>query len=204
MKKLIVVLMCLISLLLGVLYGNNISWEKRLVKTVDRCVEIVGVYKNSYDKCVKEKKQKFKLINWVLENNNYSNPLHLSQIISMVDVASLEYDAPLIIAIAKVESGFRSLATSEKGCIGVMQINPIHCPKYNISSIDLYSVPINVWVACQLLKKWGINPKNPDYKKLTIKYLGVYSKTYEKKIKKYHQDILQTILKGGKKYETAT
>jgi len=180
-------------------WGNN--RQKKFVVTINqlqeenkKLVELLNYQKEkiNHDVMVDKKwiTRKSLMKRWVDKNNNWSNPLHDSEIDAIVEIACRHFDGPLILAIAEIESAFDKSAVSKLDCIGLMQINPIHCEEFKITREDLFSPPINIWVAIQLLKKWGVDPLSPDYKFLAKKYFGKASPRYINKIKEAHNDIL--------------
>jgi len=121
---------------------------------------------------------------WIKINNSYSNPLTENQIWDIIiTLKSCKNNPQLLLALAKVESSFNHEAISNAGCIGMMQINPMHAKKYKFKIEDLLYPTISIKIADKLITDWK---KQSSYE-LTIqdiceKYLGCNSKKYNKKI----------------------
>jgi len=63
-----------------------------------------------------------------------------------------QVDPALILSIVKAESNFNPLAVSEKGAIGLMQINPIWCKTFKVKREDLFDPETNLEIGCKILK----------------------------------------------------
>lgn len=173
-------------------FDSILQLKKQKVETKKMTQEINGL-KNKIEtqihiiRVFETRRQK--MIEWVGNNNSFRNPLHPAEIEAVVDMTLQNFGGDLLLAIARVESSFNKKAKSHANCLGLMQINPIHCRDFGVEEKDLFTPAINIWIASQLLKRWGITPENPDYLFLAEKYLGKRSKTYAQKIETAHDSL---------------
>ena len=175
-------------IVLGVYGQIKMEQQKEAIDGLEKKIEML-THKDDLE--LKFQTRKDNMVQWVIKRNNWKNPLHRAEIEAIVEMAERGFNGPLILALSKIESAFDKNAVSSKDCIGLMQINPIHCKRFGLKREDLFSPAINIWVAGELLKGWKINPINPDYNFLATKYFGVCSKKYVKKIKSTHEELLR-------------
>jgi len=131
-----------------------------------------------------DEKQLFdKYYKFIKKYNSYSNPLTESEIIDILNtIKKCNVDGALLLAIASVESSFNKNAVSKAGCIGIMQINPIHKKEYNFTIDDLYDPCKNIIIADKIITKWLKNSSNITLSDICRKYLGVHSDKYLNKV----------------------
>jgi len=131
---------------------------------------------------------------FIVLNNSYSNPLSEKQIWKIIDtLKKCKTPGHILLSLACVESSFNAKAVSNKGCIGLMQINPIHSKKYNFKKKDLYNPCKSIRIADNLISDWKKQNKNISLQQICRKYLGTHSKKYCKKIKNCIYEIQQII-----------
>jgi len=120
--------------------------------------------------------------NYIQSNNSFSNPLTNEQIWGIVtELKNCKNDPSLLLAIAKAESSFNASAVSKVGCIGLMQINPIHDTKYNFTKEDLLDPVKSIRIADQLITDWQKSGKLST-SEICKKYLGCHSDKYLDKV----------------------
>jgi hypothetical protein len=121
--------------------------------------------------------------NYIKINNSYSNPLSEEKIWEIItELKNCKNDPALLLAIARAESSFDSNAVSKVGCIGLMQINPLHSEKYKFTKSDLYDPIKSIRIADQLISDWQKDGKLTT-SEICKKYLGCHSDKYINKIK---------------------
>ena len=119
---------------------------------------------------------------YIKENNSFSNPLTDRQIWEIItELKNCKTDPNLLLAIAKAESSFNASAISTAGCIGLMQINPIHANEYKFSENDLFNPIKSIQIADRLIVNWQKDGKLST-SEICKKYLGCHSDKYLSKI----------------------
>ena len=105
---------------------------------------------------------------------------------------SKQYNLPpeLIISLIERESTFRLILTSKptknsnKGCMGLMQINPLAHPeklkKLGVVNGNIYHIDINIHLGCMILKEYY--DKTKDIEKALTRYVGGKHPGYVKDI----------------------
>jgi len=126
---------------------------------------------------------------YIKNNNSFSHPLTDDQIWGIVtELKNCKTDPNLLLALAKTESSFNASAVSKVGCIGLMQINPIHNSTYNFRVEDLYDPVVSIRIADQLITDWQKKGKLTT-SEICKKYLGCHSNKYLSKVEKNLKDL---------------
>jgi soluble lytic murein transglycosylase-like protein len=90
----------------------------------------------------------------------------------------------IILGIISVESAFRQMATSNRKCIGLMQVNyTVHSDKLkkrNLTRLDVYGIDNNIDIGCEILsdyiRSYG------EIEMALKKYIGKNSDIYVKNV----------------------
>jgi len=136
----------------------------------------------SYKKNIVSPKEE-QYYNFIITHNSYSNPLTEKEIWNIIDtLKKCKNDPILLLSIAEVESSFNKDAVSKSGCLGLMQINPIHSKKYNFENADLFDPCKSILIADKLISDWKMKNNKLTTEAICQKYLGCYSKKYILKV----------------------
>lgn len=158
-------------------YSMDHRYHKRYNKKNGKPEELIA-----YEKSIVDPADEI-LYNYILTHNSYSHPLSECKIWNIIATLNkCDNDPKLLLAIAYIESSFNENAVSKSGCLGLMQINPIHGKEYNFVNRELFDGCFSIKIADQLISKWKKYNTNMTIKDICRKYLGCHSDNYVNKI----------------------
>jgi membrane-bound lytic murein transglycosylase MltF len=176
------------------MHNNIISQQDKNIKIKTKKIAKPNIKKaaSTNKHVIKLSKQEMKYYNFIKKYNSYSYPMSDKQIINLIlTLRKCKTDPNILLSIAFVESSFNTEAVSKTGCLGLMQINPIHAKEFGFKNSDFFNPSKSILIADKLITSWKEKNPNITLEGICKKYLGANSKKYYNKIKK-HIAIIQS------------